>query len=90
MIREVRGRLRFGPSPCLEIPCMPGTAFQVREGDDLWLLRYDGRLLDWGDEAEGIHLVEGMNVKLVGTESVLKDMYGMEYLVMEIERIDRL
>lgn len=90
MIREVRGMLRFGPSPCLEIPCMPGTLFQVMEGGSLWLLRYDGRLLDWGDEAEGIHLVEGMHVKLVGTEAVLKDMYGVEHMVMEVVRIEKL
>lgn len=90
MIREVRGMLEFGPSPCLETPCLPGTAFLIREGSCLWLLRHDGRLLDWGDEAGGVNLVEGMHVKLAGTEAVLKDMYGTEHPVMELIRIEKL
>lgn len=84
MRREVRGTLKFGPSPCLEVPCMPGTAFTV----DAWYLKGNGRLLDWGDEFCGTRLKEGMTVMATGDEAMLTDIYGLEHKVLELERLD--
>ena len=90
MNREVRGMLKFGTSPCLETPCMPGTAFQISEGNSVWYLRCNGRLLDWGDEFDGTRLQEGMHMSVSGIESILKDIYGMEHKVMELTRVKKL
>lgn len=84
MKREVGGILKFGPSPCLEVPCMPGTAFTL----DAWYLKGNGRLLDWGDEFGGTRLKEGMRVKVAGAEAILTDIYGFEHKVLEVERLD--
>ncbi|MBP1917803.1 hypothetical protein J2Z34_000266 [Youngiibacter multivorans] len=90
MIREIRGMLTFGPSPCLETPCMPGTAFQINEGNSVWYLKWNGRLLDCGDEFDGTRLQEGMHLRVSGVETILKDIYGLEHKVVELGSLEKL